>query len=164
MQCVCSRHLFSFCKDTDCLRIRSVQSLSHVRLCDSMDSSRQGLPVHHQHIDLKRESILISISLTLSPFSIIGDRRNGKLVYRGGAETLYSPKGLRINIRHCWLGPPPPILGLQLHTVSCFTFKTVPLTPPAWCIILGKLLEISQPLFLHSKMLVVKPSVKISHN
>ena len=28
--------------------ISSVQSLSHVRLCDPMDSSTPGLPVHHQ--------------------------------------------------------------------------------------------------------------------
>ena len=26
----------------------SVQSLGHVRLCDPMDCSRPGLPVHHQ--------------------------------------------------------------------------------------------------------------------
>ena len=29
----------------------SVQSLSHVRLCDPMDCSTSGLPVHHQLLE-----------------------------------------------------------------------------------------------------------------
>ena len=33
-------------------RFSSVQSLSHVTLCDPMDSSMPGLPVHHQHLEL----------------------------------------------------------------------------------------------------------------
>ena len=34
------------------LRFSSVQSLSHVRLCDPMDCSTPGLPVHHQLLEL----------------------------------------------------------------------------------------------------------------
>ena len=30
------------------IQFRSVQSLSHVRLCDPMNRSTPGLPVHHQ--------------------------------------------------------------------------------------------------------------------
>ena len=32
--------------------VQSVQSLSHVQLCDPMDCSTSGFPVHHQLLDL----------------------------------------------------------------------------------------------------------------
>ena len=34
--------------------ISSVQSLSHVRLCDAMDCGTPSFPVHHQHLDLTK--------------------------------------------------------------------------------------------------------------
>ena len=35
----------------------SVQSLSHVRLCDHMDCSTPGFPVHHQLLDLTQTHV-----------------------------------------------------------------------------------------------------------
>ena len=35
----------------------SVQSLSHVQLCDSMNCSTPGLPVHHQHLEFTPTSV-----------------------------------------------------------------------------------------------------------
>ena len=35
----------------------SVQSLSHVRLCDSMDCSSPGLPVHHQFLEFTQTHV-----------------------------------------------------------------------------------------------------------
>ena len=40
--------LFSESEPTVLLSLSSVQSFSHVRLCDPMDCSMPGLPVHHQ--------------------------------------------------------------------------------------------------------------------
>ena len=40
-----------------CVRFSSVQSLSHVRLCDSMDCSTPGLPVHHQLPELTQTHV-----------------------------------------------------------------------------------------------------------
>ena len=34
--------------ETSLFRFSSVQSLSHVQLCDPMNHSTPGLPVHHQ--------------------------------------------------------------------------------------------------------------------
>ena len=35
----------------------SVQSLSHVQLCDPMDGSTPGLPVHHQRPELAQSHV-----------------------------------------------------------------------------------------------------------
>ena len=35
----------------------SVQSLGHVRLCDPMDCSTPGFPVHHQHLELAQTHV-----------------------------------------------------------------------------------------------------------
>ena len=47
--------IFTSCNCCRYLKARfqfsSVQSLSHVRLCDSMDCSTPGFPVHHQLLD-----------------------------------------------------------------------------------------------------------------
>ena len=39
------------------LRPSTVQSLSHVRLCDSMDCSTPGLPVHHNLLELTQTHV-----------------------------------------------------------------------------------------------------------
>ena len=48
--------------------IGSVQSLSHVRLCDPMDCSTPGLPVHYQLLELLK---LMSIELVMPSNHII---------------------------------------------------------------------------------------------
>ena len=46
--CVCVYIIKSFCYTPETLQINSVKSFSHVRLCDPMDCSTPGFPVHHQ--------------------------------------------------------------------------------------------------------------------
>ena len=41
----------------NCSPFSSVQLLSHVRLCDPMDCSTPGLPVHHQHPELTQTHV-----------------------------------------------------------------------------------------------------------
>ena len=54
-------HIFLECLDFTqtfvLVEISSVQSLSCVRLCDSMDGSTQGLPVHHQLFQLSQTHV-----------------------------------------------------------------------------------------------------------
>ena len=58
----------------DSVQFSSIQSLSHVRLCDPMDCSTSGLPVHHQLLELAQTHIhrvgdAIQPSHPLSPSS-----------------------------------------------------------------------------------------------
>ena len=39
------------------LKLSSVQSLSHVQLCDPMDCSTPGLPVHHQLLEFTQTQV-----------------------------------------------------------------------------------------------------------
>ena len=47
----------------------SVQSLSHVQLCDTMDCNKPGLPVHHQLPDFTQTHVHPAISSSVIPFS-----------------------------------------------------------------------------------------------
>jgi len=50
--------------------IRSDQSLSHVRLCDPMNRSTPGLPVHHQLPEFTETHVhRVSVSSSVVPFS-----------------------------------------------------------------------------------------------
>ena len=39
------------------IQISSVQLLNHVRLCDTMNCSMPGLPVHHQHPEFTQTQV-----------------------------------------------------------------------------------------------------------
>ena len=44
-------------EEQEALQFSSVQSLSHVQLCDSMGCRKPGLPVHHQLPELAQTSV-----------------------------------------------------------------------------------------------------------
>ena len=50
----CRRSVFRLCRPLGPL---SVQSLCHVRLCDPMNCSRPGFPVHHQLLELAQTHV-----------------------------------------------------------------------------------------------------------
>ena len=47
----------------------SVQSLSHVQLCDSLDCSMPGLPVHHQLLEFTQTHVHWLMSMSVMPSS-----------------------------------------------------------------------------------------------
>ena len=54
-------------KDKIQLQFNSVQSLSRVRLCDTMDCSMPGFPVHHQLLELT-QTYVHRVSDAIQPF------------------------------------------------------------------------------------------------
>ena len=68
------RNVSGTCKKITLVKFSSVQSLSHVRLCDPMHRSTQGFPVHHKlpeftQTHAHRVSDAIPISSSVIPFA-----------------------------------------------------------------------------------------------
>ena len=55
--CVTSSTIHSYTHDTICNLFSSAQALSRVRLCDPMNRSTPGLPVHHQLPELTQTHV-----------------------------------------------------------------------------------------------------------
>ena len=103
--------LLCYINRTNCNKSSSVQSLSRVRLCDPMDCSTTGFPVHHQLPERAQTHVHRVGDAASQPLSYPSPPACNLSQYQGLFQCQFFASGGRCNMKNTKIPSPHPSLN-----------------------------------------------------